>query len=85
MRVSQSKHKNRREFVKSCLRLGIGGGLLFTGIALGIRKKTGSNENDLCQLSTLCRGCLKYSGCILPRALTVKNKVDMKGGNGGRK
>ena len=84
MRISQSNYKTRREFIKSCFRLGIGAGLLLTGVALGIRKKSDSNENDLCQLSTPCRGCLKYSGCSLPRALTVKNRVEKEGGNGGR-
>ncbi len=80
MRISPPKYKNRREFIKSCLRLGSGGGLLFTGIALGLRKKTASNENNLCQLSTPCRGCSKYSGCSLPLALTVKNRVEKGGG-----
>ena len=84
MNLLLSKCKNRREFIKSCFRLGIGAGLLLTGVALGIRKKSDSNENDLCQLSTPCQGCLIYSGCSLPRALTVKNRVEKEGGNGGR-
>jgi hypothetical protein len=80
-----SKYNNRREFLKTCLRFGIGGGLVFTGITLGLRKKNDNTENDSCQISSPCRGCLKYNGCSLPRALDVKKSAERKGGSSGRK
>jgi hypothetical protein len=77
-----SKNKARREFIKTCLRFSIGGGLIFTGIALGLRKKADNTKSDICQLGTTCRGCLQYKGCNLPQALTVKKR---EGGSSGRK
>jgi len=77
--MSLPKNKNRREFIKTCLRFGVGGGLIFSGIALSLRKKSDNTGNDLCQLSSPCRGCSKYSGCNLPRALDVKKSVKKEG------
>jgi len=85
MHILQSKHKTRREFIKTCLRFGVGGGLVASGIALGLRKKTESNGNDLCQLSSPCQGCSKYSGCRLPKALDAKNHSVPEGDTRGRK
>lgn len=72
-------YKTRREFMKTCLRFGIGGGLVVSGIALGLRKKTDGDGNDLCQLNSPCQGCSKYSGCSLPKAQTVKKKKNPEG------
>jgi len=80
-----SKYKNRREFIKTSLRFGIGGGLIFTGIALELRKKSDGPENDICQLSNPCRGCSKYSGCSLPRAQNVKKDAGGEGSTHVRK
>ena len=84
MNILQSNNKTRREFIKTCLRFGVGGGLLFTGIVVGTRKKFVSKNNDLCQLSTPCRGCSKYSGCNLPQALVEKKGVEQGGVESGR-
>jgi hypothetical protein len=78
-------YKNRREFIKTCLRFGIGGGLVFAGIALGRRKNTGGNENEICQFRSPCQNCSKYSGCNLPQALLEKKENNPEGGKGGRK
>jgi hypothetical protein len=82
MKFSETKYKTRREFIKTCLRFGIGGGLILTGIALGLRKKAGNIETDLCQLSTRCGGCSKYNDCKLPQAITAKKE---EGGHNGPK
>jgi hypothetical protein len=85
MNIQQSKHTNRREFIKTCLRFGIGGGLIFTGAAIGLRKNEGNGETDLCQRRSPCRGCSQYSGCNLPKALTVKETDGNRGGRHVRK
>jgi len=79
------KYRNRREFIKTCLRFGIGGGLLLAGIALGRRKKTSSNESDFCQLRSPCQNCSKYSGCTLPKAHLERKGENPEGGKGGQK
>jgi len=78
-------YKNRREFIKTCFRFGIGGGLVFAGVVLGSRKKTGNNESDLCQLRSPCQNCSKYSGCTLPKAYIERKVKNPEGGKGGRK
>ena len=80
-----SKYKTRREFIKTSLRFGVGGGLIFGGIALGLREKTANSENDLCQVTSPCRGCSKYSGCSLPRAQNTKKDARGDGGTHVRK
>jgi hypothetical protein len=80
-----SKDKSRREFIKTCLRFGIGGGLILAGVVLGTRKKTADTESDQCYLSSPCRGCSQYYGCNLPKALAVKEGNSQKGGSRGRK
>jgi hypothetical protein len=74
-----SINKNRREFIKTCLRFGVGGGLLFGGIALGLKSKT--DENGLCQFTSPCQGCGQYNGCNLPKKVESKNSESKKGGN----
>lgn len=78
-------NKSRREFLKTCLRFGVGGGLIFAGIVLGTRKKTDDAESGQCYLSSPCRGCSQYTGCNLPKALAVKEGESQKGGSRGRK
>jgi len=78
-----AKYKTRREFIKTCLRFGIGGGLIFAGIALGTRKRTDTNESDLCEITSPCQGCSQYSGCSLPKAQKFKSSAE--GGTHGQK
>ena len=78
--MSQSTYRTRREFIKTSLRFGIGGGLIFAGVALGLRKKTDSSGNDLCEITSPCQGCSQFSGCSLPKAQNVKKD---RGGEGG--
>jgi hypothetical protein len=80
----ESIDKSRREFIKTCLRFGVGGGLIFTGIVLITRNETDDNKSDQCYISSPCGGCSQYSGCDLPKALVAKEENSMKGGNRGR-
>ena len=80
----EAKYKSRREFLKSCLRFGVGGGLVITGLALGLRKKSDESESDLCQISSPCNGCSQYKGCNLPKAAAVKKNEHPQGGPHGR-
>ena len=83
--MSQSTYRTRREFIKTSLRFGIGGGLIFTGIALGLRKKTDSSGNDLCEITSPCQGCSQFSGCSLPKSQNVKKDTGGEGGTHVRK
>jgi len=80
----ESIDKSRREFIKTCFRFGVGGGLVFAGIILGTRERKGNEESDQCQLKSPCHGCGQYSGCDLPKALAAREETSMKGGNRGR-
>ena len=76
-----SKNTDRREFVKTCVRFCVGGGLIFTGVVLSTRE---SDDTNTCQLSSPCHGCSQYNGCKLPKALAVKDAEGKEGGNRGR-
>jgi hypothetical protein len=85
MKTNHYKSKNRREFIKDCLRIGIGGGLIITGAILGLRKNTRGESDSFCQLSVPCKGCSKYTGCSLPRAQNAKKSATKEGSNRGGK
>ena len=85
MQFLQSGYKKRREFIKTCLRFGVGGGLVFVGTVLGIRKKIGLRENDPCSINPKCQNCSRYSGCILPQARREKENAGLEGGTRGGK
>jgi hypothetical protein len=73
MRSVTEKYLNRREFIKTCLRFTIGGGLVSVGFILGQRKKVDEDERD-CTLKNPCQSCSKYAGCNLPRAESYRIK-----------
>ena len=69
--------QSRREFIKTVLRYGLGGGLVLTGAILGFREKTHEDGTSDCTLKDPCQGCSKYSGCSLPKAQNAKsNKIN---------
>jgi hypothetical protein len=76
-----SHNKSRREFFKTCLRFGVGGGLIFGGIALGLREKSNDGQSNLCQFSSPCQGCGQFNGCTLPKRRVVDKVRDKEGGN----
>ena len=80
----ESIDKSRREFIKTCLRFSVGGGLIFAGIVLGTRNKTDDNKSEQCHISSPCGGCSQFSGCNLPKALVAREENSMEGGNRGR-
>jgi hypothetical protein len=77
----ESIENSRREFIKTCLRFGVGGGLIFTGIVLN-RKET--DDTNGCHLISPCHSCSQYNGCKFPKALAVKDVENREGGNRGR-
>jgi hypothetical protein len=79
-----SQNIDRREFIKTCLRFGIGGGLITTGLIISTRDKTGSGSSDICQINSPCQGCSQFSGCSLPKAEDAKKIVKSEGGNYGQ-
>ena len=85
MKTYQYSSKSRREFIKDCLRFGLGSGLIITGAILGLRKNTREENDGICQLSVPCQGCSKYTGCRLPRAQNVKRTATKEGSNRGGK
>lgn len=72
MKNNRNFKKDRREFVKTCLRYGLGGGLLITGAILGFREQNPEEGTSDCSLKNPCQGCSKYTGCSLPKAQNAK-------------
>ena len=77
-----SKKIDRREFVRTSLRFGIGCGLVVTGIMLGTRKKSASYESDLCQISSPCMACsgLLSGSFSITSSVTIPQTKDMYSG-----
>ncbi len=59
----------RREFFKTCARNVTFALVSLLGLFL-VYKKRDSNGVHVCINDGLCRGCRKYNGCILPRAVS---------------
>jgi hypothetical protein len=76
-----SYNTSRREFIKTCLRFGVGGGLILGGVALGLREKSDNSQGDLCQFSSPCQGCGQFNGCTLPKRQAVDKVGHKEGGN----
>ena len=82
--MKNSKNIDRREFIKTCLRFGVGGGLVTTGIFLGTRKNTTTGGSEICENSSPCDGCSQFTGCDLSKAQTAKKIEEAQGGSNGQ-
>ena len=67
------------------MRFGVGGSLIFGGVALGLRKKSADGQNDLCEISSPCQGCSQFGGCNLPKRKSVNESEGWEGGSHVRK
>jgi len=62
---------DRREFLRTCFRNVTLTALALLAGGLALRKHD-DGAKHLCINDGLCGGCSKYSGCILPQALSAK-------------
>ena len=81
MKPAEQPSQDRRVFIKTCLRIGTGTGLLIGGAILGLRDTDNRSEQDICQLRIPCKGCNKFNGCRFSRAQSIKNSARGRGGS----
>lgn len=55
--------KGRRDFLKKILRMGVFGGLVTIGIALGRRRNNNGSANGGCPVNDFCKNCGIYENC----------------------
>jgi hypothetical protein len=67
--------KNRREFLKDGLRAAVLGGIVFTGLFLGWKGNSSSEEESSCLIDLPCRNCLKLTGCKESRAAKTRKEL----------
>ena len=80
MKPAEKPPQGRRAFIKTCLRIGAGTGLLIGGAVLGFRDNDNASTQEACQLKIPCKGCNKFNGCSFSRAQTIKNSARGSGG-----
>jgi hypothetical protein len=61
--IEEHKTKNRREFIKAGLRTIVLGSLGYSGLSLGRRASSDSEEKASCTIDLPCRICSKLTGC----------------------
>jgi hypothetical protein len=74
MKLNRQKNGSRREFVKDGARMVLFGGIVLMGGILGWRKISHPDQTSVCPINSPCRGCLKLSDCIEPKAAEFKRK-----------
>jgi len=73
MKVYHSS-QNRRQFIRSTLRLTVLGGLTYLGFDLGKRKHGNNQASQKCQVQGPCTCCSDLTSCRIPKALLYKNQ-----------
>ena len=63
MKKERIKPNNRRTFLRSLLRLGVLGGLVSIGIALGRRNTDNTAAGGKCPVTSSCEDCCQRSDC----------------------
>jgi len=69
----QASGASRREFLRDSLRYTLLGGVAAAAGTLAVRSAGQECVND-----GLCRGCIAYDDCGLPRALSVKQASEKR-------
>jgi hypothetical protein len=77
IRMDNSTKLNRRDFFKKAGRLILTGGLASVGLYLGIRTKGSDSRIDSCIRNSPCTGCRQLPACPEPKALAIKEKVNI--------
>ena len=75
MKEDMNKFKGRRDFLKDGMRAVLLAGLAFTGLSLGMRSQTDSENGSPCQIDLPCRSCAKFLCCRQPEALSAKDET----------
>jgi hypothetical protein len=72
MKSHQSSIKNRRQFLKSAVRMSVLGGLIFFGFDIGRRKQSAAQVEQQCRVGGLCNCCSQLTLCRVPKAMLYK-------------
>jgi hypothetical protein len=73
MNLLKTKQTSRRNFLKSIIRLGTLGSLVFIGMDLGLRENENKHTSSDCQLKRFCKRCNKWNACNYPQAQAAKD------------
>ena len=74
MKLKIQDKGSRREFVKDGARIIMFGGIALLGGSLSQRKIIHPDQSSVCPIPSPCRGCLKLSDCLEPKAAEFKRK-----------
>ncbi len=66
----------RREFLRSCGRGALAGGIIAAASLLWRRRSSEGLPGHKCVNDGICRGCPRLSGCPLPTAVSLREKTD---------
>lgn len=72
--------ERRREFLRSCGRAVVGGGLAALGATVLFRNT--SADPHRCTNMGICCSCQAFAGCILPQAMSAKKHQKKEPDNG---
>ncbi|MFC2167881.1 hypothetical protein ACFLRW_02770, partial [Acidobacteriota bacterium] len=64
-----TKVKSRRDFIKDGMRAVLLGGLVFSGLFLGLRGRENTRTDTSCSVDLPCRSCSKINKCRESSAL----------------
>ena len=71
----QTKVKSRRDFIKDGMRTVLFGGIVFSGLFLGLRGRTNSSTDTSCSVDLPCRSCSKINKCRESSALQERKNL----------